>query len=210
MEKKRFIFDLDRTLLTCDYNMVETAVFEPVFKEKTDYLMHNIAKMLDEYELFNTSYDDERLSDFLKERSGLDFTPEIIENWKNAMMFEADTMEEGVIELLEYLKAKDKSLIVLTNWYGVSQIPRLKNAKIYDYFDEVLTGEHQLKPHPESFIRAMDKYCPDECVMIGDSIVKDYDGPRLHGIEAVLYDKDDIHSDDYVKVKKLVDIKKRY
>ena len=39
MEKKRFIFDLDRTLLTCNYRLVETAVFEPIFREDTEYLI---------------------------------------------------------------------------------------------------------------------------------------------------------------------------
>lgn len=210
MEKKRFIFDLDRTLLTCNYGLVETAVFEPFFKDKTEYLMKNIAKMLDEYELINQHYDDKSLSDFLSERSGLEFTPDIIEEWKNAMMFEADTMEDGVIDVLEYLKSKDKSLVVLTNWYGVSQITRLKNAKIYDYFDDVFTGEYQLKPHPDSYIIAMGDFEPTECVIVGDSPLKDYNGAKTHGIEAILYDKSDIHSDEYVKVKKLTELKKMY
>ena len=212
MEKKRFIFDLDRTLLTCNYRLVETAIFEPIFKEQTDYLMTNIGKMLDKYETIHNKYDDESLSKYLTEISGLEFTPEIIKGWKSSMSTdsEADIMEEGVIELLEYLKSKDKSLVVLTNWYGESQIARLKNAKIYDYFDEVLTGEYQLKPHPEAYIRAIDKYNPRECVMIGDCIYKDYYAPRLHGIESVLYDKNDIHSNEYVKVKSLNEFKKKY
>ena len=126
------------------------------------------------------------------------------------MTVESDKMEDGVIELLDYLKSKNKSLVVLTNWYGESQVARLKNAKIYDYFDDVFTGEYQLKPHPESYIRAIDKYNPRECVIIGDSIHKDYSAPRIHGIDAILYDKNDIHSNNYVKVKKLTELKKRY
>ena len=47
MEKKRFIFDLDRTLLTCNYQKVETAVFEPFFRDKTELVMKNIAYLLD-------------------------------------------------------------------------------------------------------------------------------------------------------------------
>ena len=210
MEKKRFIFDLDHTLLTCNYLMVESAAFEPYFKKDTEILMKNIGRMLDEYELTHKIYEDNRLSDFLRERSGLEFTPEIINMWKNIMISEADTMEDGVVELLEYLKNKDKSLVVLTNWYGISQIPRLKNAKIYDYFDDVFTGEYQLKPHPESYITAMGEFDPKECVIIGDSIVKDYNAPKELGIEAILYDKDNHHSDNYVKVKKLTDIMKKY
>ena len=170
MEKKRFIFDLDRTLLTCNYELVEAKIFEPIFKEKTDWLMKNIGRVLDEYETIYPRYEDELLCKYLI----------------------------------------DKSLVVLTNWYGSAQIQRLKNANMFEYFDEVFTGEYQLKPHPEAFLRAIEGYDPRECVMIGDSISKDYHGPRLHGINAILYDKDDVHSDEYVKVKKLIDLKKRY
>lgn len=210
MEKKRFIFDLDKTLLTCNYELVEKNLFEPMFKENTDWLMKNIGRLLDEYETIYPRYNDELLSEYLVNETGLSFTPEIIREWAHTMRKEADTMEDGVIEVLDYLKGKDKSLIVLTNWYGAAQIQRLKNAELFDYFDEVLTGEYQLKPHPDAFLRAIDGYDPRECVLIGDSISKDYNAPRVHGIESILYDKDDIHGDDYVKIKKLTDLKKRY
>jgi HAD superfamily hydrolase (TIGR01549 family) len=210
MEKKRFIFDLDRTLLTCNYEMVEKRLFEPIFGDNTDWLMENIGKLLDEYETIYPRYQDDLLSEYLTNETGLIFAPWIIEEWAHTMRSEADTMEDGVIEVLDYLKNKDKSLIVLTNWYGSAQIQRLKNANIYDYFDEVLTGEYQLKPHPTAFLRAVDNYDPRECVVIGDSISKDYLGPRVHGIESILYDKDDVHSNEYVKIKKLTDLKKRY
>ena len=203
MEKKRFIFDLDRTLLTCDYNIVETRIFEPIFGDKTEELMKNIGPFLDYYEMTHTHYDDEVLSEFLKEQSGLPFTPEIIRGWAREISSDADTMEDGVIELLEHLKSKDKSLVVLTNWYGKSQIPRLKEAGIYDYFDLILTGEDQLKPHPRAYLRAIDGYDPRECFMVGDSVIKDYGAPRLHGIESVLYDKEDVQDKKYVKIKKL-------
>ena len=85
MEKERFIFDLDRTLLTCNYQKVETAVFEPFFRDKTELVMKNIAYLLDEYETMYQTYEDKRLSKFLTEKSGLEFTPEIIREWKNAM-----------------------------------------------------------------------------------------------------------------------------
>lgn len=208
MKKNRIIFDLDCTLLTCNYRLVETAVFEPFFKEETEYIMTVIAHLLDEYETINSNYEDEKLSNFLTERSGLIFTPEIIKAWKNTMMHEADTMEEGVIETLEELKSKDKSLVVLTNWYGRSQISRLKNAGIYDYFDEVYTGEYQLKPHPEAYMRSIGDYDIRECLIVGDNIYKDYGAPMTHGIDAVLYDKKDVHSNEYVKIKKMNELVK--
>ena len=50
MEKKRFIFDLDRTLLTCNYELVEAKIFAQLFKEKKEWLMKNIGRILDKYE----------------------------------------------------------------------------------------------------------------------------------------------------------------
>lgn len=210
MEKKRFIFDLDRTLLTCDYRLVETAVFEPIFKNETDYLVDNIGFILDEYERDYPYYDDEWLCEFLTNYTGLNFTKDIIYLWNHSMVTDIDKMEEGVFEVLDYLKSKDKSLVVLTNWYGEAQIPRLKKAGLYDYFDDVFTGEYQLKPHVESYLTAMGEYAPEECLVIGDSVIKDYIGPTQNGIDALLYDKDDIYNKEYVKIKKLNEIIKRY
>ena len=73
----------------------------------------------------------------LTQISGLEFTPEIIRLWNTTMVSETDVMEDGVIEVLEYLKSKDKSLVVLTNWYSLPQVERLKNAGIFEYFDDV-------------------------------------------------------------------------
>lgn len=210
MDKKRFIFDLDRTLLTCDYRLVETAIFEPIFKDKTEYLMNNIGWFLDEFEYGHSHYEDEVLSDYLTKISGLEFTPEIIRLWNTTMVSETDIMEDGVIELLEYLKSKDKSLVVLTNWYSLPQVERLRNAGILEYFDDVFTGEYQLKPHTSAYVVAAGKYPISECLMIGDNVIKDYVGPKINGMDALLYDKHDKHNGDYVKIKNLLDMKKKY
>ena len=46
--------------------------------------------------------------------------------------------------------------------------------------------------------------------MIGDSVDKDYIGPRACGMDSVLYDKNDIHHKTLVKVKNMNEIKDRY
>ena len=210
MEKKRFIFDLDRTLLTCDYSKVEDELFDKVFGDQATRILNEIGTLLNEYEMLHSVYSEKALSEFLNERSGLEFNEDIIRSWSINMTESADTMEEDVVELLEHLKSKDKSLVVLTNWFGRAQIARLKNADIYKYFDDVFTGEYQLKPHRRAYLTAIGDYDPRECVMIGDNISKDYHAPKLHGIDAILYDKEDIHSDEFVKVKRLNEIIKRF
>lgn len=209
MDKKRIIFDLDCTLLTCNYSQVENEMFNKCFGEDANKILNNIGTLLDEYELLHSTYNEKALCKFLNERTKLNFNDELIKSWVHQVNGSADTMEKDVIEVLDYLKSKNKSLVVLTNWFGPSQIARLKEAKIYDYFDEVFTGEYQLKPHKEAYLMAMGEYDPRECLMIGDSVLKDYQAPMQYGIDSILYDKNDIHNKEFKKVKRLNEIIRR-
>ena len=210
MEKQRYIFDLDGTLLTCNYGSVEHDYFQSIFGDDSRSFTPYVGKLLDEYEKTFPNYDKKVLSGFLSRKTGLSFTPEIIAGWINIISDIEDTLEDGVGDVLEHLKKKDKSLVVLSNWFGESQIPRLKNAGIYDYFDEILTGEYQLKPHKSAYIIARGDFSPEQCIFIGDQLNKDYVGPRACGMESVLYDKKDEYNENMVKIKRMNEIIKKY
>lgn len=209
MEKKRFIFDLDGTLLTCDYKL-EEAYFESVLGDKGIAFAGEVSSLLDIYERKYPKYDVEVLSEYLTHMSGLPVTPDVIRGWISIIGDAEDTMEDGVIETLEDLKLRGKELVVLTNWFEETQVSRLKHAGLYDYFDEVYTGEFFLKPKKAAYILAMNETPIDQCLMIGDSVDKDYIGPRACGMDSVLYDKNDIHHKTLVKVKNMNEIKDRY
>ena len=206
---KRFVFDLDGTLLTGSFDF-EHEYFKTIYNDEATRLFNKMGEYLDEYERTFPRYSNDTLSHFLTTKSGLVFNDEVINGWCEVMQDVPDVMEDGIIEVLEYLKSKDYSLAVLTNWYGKTQIPRLERAKIIDYFDEVYTGDIVLKPHKCSYIMAMDKYDIDDCVFIGDNLEKDYIGPRASGFESILYDKNDNYHDSIVKVKKMNELIKRY
>ena len=203
MDKKRFIFDLDGTLLSCDYKRMEEDFFYLLFGEDGIDLVDNIGQLLTDYEKSHVYYNIGALADYLSKHTNLDFTSQVINEWINIIPTVPDFLEEGIIDTLEYLKMSGYSLVVLTNWFGESQIPRLQNAGIIDYFDYIVSGDLKLKPHSGAYLKAMGDYYPEECVMIGDGLLNDYIGPRSMGIESILYDKDDIHHKNIVKVKRI-------
>ncbi len=206
---KRFVFDLDGTLLTGSFDF-EHEYFKTVYKDEAGRLFDKMGEYLDEYERTYPRYSNDTLAYFLTTKSGLVFNDKIINGWCDAMSVVPDKIEDNIFELLEHLKSKDCSLAVLTNWYGKTQIPRLEKAGMLDYFDEVYTGDMVLKPHKKSYLMAMDRFAKEECVFIGDNVDKDYIGPRACGMESVLYDKNNDHHESLVKVKNMRELIKKY
>ena len=194
MEKKRFIFDLDGTLLTGDFRL-ERDYFEKVYGNSATIFVDNIPKYLDEYENGFEKYDITLLSKYLSKKSGLPVTEEIVEGWIDIPWSSLDKEEVGIKDTLEYLKNQGK---------------RLENSGLYSYFDDIYTGDTYLKPHKESYLYAKGEYTPQECLVIGDSLERDYIGPRATGIDSILYDKDDKHHKSIVKIKKMKELMKKY
>lgn len=206
---KRYVFDLDGTLLTGSFDFEKT-YFNNVYNNEAGDLIKKMGSFLDEYERTFQKYRRDDLSNFLSLKSGKLVTPKIIDGWIEVMSDVPDTMEDSVVETLEKLKSKGCSLAVLTNWFGETQIPRLKRAGIIEYFDNIYTGDFILKPHKQSYDIARAGYSKEECIFIGDNIDKDYIGPRACGMESVLYDKNNRFHDSVVKVKKMNEILKKY
>ena len=198
MEKKRFIFDIDGTLLVPDLNY-ETEYFSSVFdKSDFDTLYPQIPKLLEEYEKSFPRYDVDELSRFLTMKSGVLITPEIIIGWNKALVETSPEIIDGVVESLEYLKSKDKSLVALTNWLLEPQIERLKSGGIDSYFDNVYGGELGIKPSREAYMNAMGEFDICSSIMIGDSLDFDVYGPCRIGMDAIFYNP---KGKDYDKAK---------
>jgi putative hydrolase of the HAD superfamily len=93
------------------------------------------------------------------------------------------------IEILHYLKEKGYGLYLITNGFEKTQLSKLKNAGLSDYFTAVITSEgaNSLKPHKEIFEYAfrVTGALPEESIMIGDSIEADIRGAINAGIDQV-------------------------
>lgn len=198
MEKKRFIFDIDGTLLIPDWNY-EKLYFDSVLEKfEFEIFYPQIPKLLEEYEKNFPRYDVVELSRFLTMKSGVLITPEIIIGWNKALGETKPEIIDGVVESLEYLKSKDKSLVALTNWFLEPQIERLKSSEIDSYFDNVYGGELGIKPSREAYMNAMGEFNIDSSIMIGDSLDFDVYGSGRIGMDAIFYNP---KGKDYDKAK---------
>lgn len=185
--KKRFIFDLDETLLHGDFSRSIEYFKSVLIEEEAKKFFLIYPRYLTEFEKEHEKYDYSTLSKFLSEKTGINITCEIIDGWVKVNSSANDRLLDETKSMLEYLKDKKKSLVVLTNWFKDEQVERLKNARILEFFDDVYTGDTFLKPNKESYITACGDFCIDECIMIGDSIEKDVIGPNKFGIDSIYY-----------------------
>ena len=209
MKKNRIVFDLDRTLLTADFTNLMNYFSGLYGEEGINFYADMEREYLDEYERIFDRYNKNDLSKFLTSRSGLEFTPSMVDDWNEIVSTIPDKLEEGVIPMLERLSYQDKSLVVLTNWFREPQINRLKRSQIYEYFDEIVSGEEYLKPHKDAYMAARGGYSSDSVVFIGDNLEKDYIAPRACGMDSILYDTNGLHHQNIVKIKKMSELKRR-
>lgn len=206
---KRFIFALDDTLLTKNYNL-EKEYFESIYGNDSTKLLNGLSVYLNSYENSYSKYDRDKLCRYLNYVSGLKFTLEILDGWNEVIGNQHCKTEEETIELLEYLKGKGYSLSILTNWFREPQIKKIQNAGLIEYFDDIYTGDEVLKPNKEAYICAKDRFSFNDCVVIGDDLRKDYMVPRELNMGAILYDKTDLQRSSIVKVKRMNEIMEKF
>ena len=162
--KQRFIFDLDGTLLYGDFSK-EIKYFKNTLGKDSEKFLSEYQELLLEYENTHLKYDTEDLSNYYKNKIGINITSEIIDGWVKVNAKMSDKLLDETKSMLEYLKSKDKSLVVLTNWFKYTQEERLRNAGILEFFDGVYAGDLNLKPNKESYLYACGNFCIDECIM---------------------------------------------
>lgn len=208
MEKKRFIFDLDNTLLTFN-SEYQNQFFKNELGENNPFT-ENLSEYLELYWANYKRFEKNRFASLLSFCSGVTVTEEFIDKWIDALTEMPIVLEEGVADTLDYLRIKGKSLAVLTNWYGSCQIEKLKKARIISFFDRIYSGEYVLKPNHDAYQQAAASYHPSTVAFIGDDLENDYIAPRESGYDAILYDKNEKYPKNLVKVKKMSELKERY
>lgn len=129
---------------------------------------------------------------------GIDFDGIIFEAWFRDRLFYNAILEEGAIEILDYLKER-YALCVVSNGPYEQQVNRLKVGKLDKYFKHVfISGKvgHQ-KPTREFFDvcfkemkeAGMPDLKPEEVFIVGDSMTADIGGGKAYGLETCLYTK---------------------
>lgn len=187
---KKYIFDLDYTLLIPDWSLEDEYLKKYIALEEQQDFFRQKQDILNKYELEFPKYDFKTLSECFKSY-GFHISEEVIKGW---MIYNGETIKDevvdGVIELFEYLKENNKEIVILTSWFGGTQIPRLKRTGLYNYVDKIVAGEDAMKPDLESFELAIGDTNKEDCIMIGDSIKCDKFGAENAGIDYYIVDKE--------------------
>ena len=114
---------------------------------------------------------------------------------------------DGVIELLEGLRASDRRIYLLSNAQESFTIPEMDELGITKYFDGIMISseERVCKPQRQFFERLIAKYELDrsECLMVGNDMNSDMLGAEGAGIDGLyihqdispeVYDESEIHA----------------
>jgi HAD superfamily hydrolase (TIGR01509 family) len=82
-------------------------------------------------------------------------------------------IKDGVVEMMQFLKENGYKIAVATSTSSQKAIPQLKEVKIADYFDIIMTGDtvKKGKPDPEIYLTACEKLGvkPESAYAVEDS-----------------------------------------
>jgi len=185
---KEILCDLDGTLLKQNFSYESDYFNSCLSIEDAEMFIPRIGELLAYYESNYEYYDNDLLRNYLHSRTGINFTNEIINGWRETLRNYKDTIIDGVPDTLEYLKSRGYSLGVLTNWYSEDQIARLKKVGLLEYFDTVIGGDVAFKPSMKSYKCATGRFSPSECVMVGDNLNNDVIGAINAGLNGIYFD----------------------
>ena len=151
---------------------------------------------------------------YVAENTGTDLEGELEEMERS--MFSGFIMTElgkGTVDILDYLHGKGYRLAVCSNSRFSSACLRglLDGYGILDRFEAVIsstdTGHRKPSPLMYSDVCSRLKISPGEACFVGDDFVKDADGPRSFGMDAVHYLRDGSRRRDGKTVTSLSQLK---
>lgn len=202
---KRIIFDIDYTLLKPNYDK-EPDFLKRYVPSDNEYFIYHMYEILKQYELDFKRYNKKHLLKYINQFSKVKLDESFLESWLefNTHLEEQDISESE--EILDYLSMKYE-IVALTNWFREIQIKKLLQVDLLKYMKEVYAGDQYLKPYPESYLMAIGKHKPEECIMIGDNLEVDVIGAIDSGLHAIHYTRGREVTHSYQKVKTLRDLK---
>lgn len=188
--KQHFVFDLDDTLTDardfCGESMARTITkLEPHQNPTLIKMFHDSIRGATVVDLYKKAIQEFKLKSTLKSLIEIDQHIQKTE-------FHRIKVFDGVIEMLEFLRAKGKGLHICTNRVTETMIPILKYNNIYDYFDTITSciDAGAKKPDPQCLRQLISKYDDDqsEFIYFGDSEV-DREFAKNGGIDFIVFDQ---------------------
>ena len=199
---KRLIFDVDGTLISGVSFIPAT---EKALKKVNLYSKENAVKIQGNYMIYEKNYNSYNKKDYLNHISkciGTTVDERFLDIFFEELGLCISKNNEKLIKTLEVLSQKYE-LVLLTNYFEIVQMTRLKNMKIDKYFLECF-GEDLIKPNKDAFLKACGKYKPCECVMIGDNIKLDVEAALNSGLKAIWITEEKENFDNIIKIDKVV------
>ncbi len=195
MSYKILLFDLDDTLL--DFGAHETDSLNKLFQQygytfsaELFQIYNSVNKQLwADYENGHIRLDDVLSSRFSKTMLQLGTVVDGLE-WENQyreLLGNGCQHMEGALEVCQSLSASHR-LFVITNGITKTQIKRLKQAGLYEFFEDIFDSQSIgfQKPSTEFFdyvMRHIKDFDKKEALIIGDSLNTDIKGGILSGID---------------------------
>ncbi len=188
--KKHFVFDLDDTLvdgrLFCGETMARCiSKFEPKLDRQAIIDHHEKIRGRTIVELYESAIAKFNVRAPIKDLLELD---------SKIMTSEFDKIRifEGVVDILDLLKARGKTLHICTNRKAESLLPILKSNNIHSYFDSVISciDKGTKKPNPQCLLELIEKSGDsiDSFIYFGDSEI-DYQFAVNAGMEYIIFDQ---------------------
>lgn len=204
---KHIFFDLDRTIWDFELNAID-ALNKVYYKYKLDTFYESPEEFIQLYHKHNETlwqrYRDGQIKkDILRsKRFDLTLAEKKIKDLELAILIGDDYLDYSVQqkrlfpnshEILKYLE-KSYPLYILTNGFRETQLNKLRNCNLDQYFRKVFTSETigYNKPHPKIFHWAVSSLNArkEECIMIGDDQAVDIKGANAYGMDTVFFNPD--------------------
>ena len=203
---KRLIFDVDNTLIV-GANFKEAV--EKTLRDLKIYSEDNVEKFfkgISTYESIYNSYNYDDYKKHMEESMNVSISNNFLDVFFCYLKDVIPDINEKLINTIDML-SKKYELVLLTNYFSISQLNRLNNMGIGKYFVEVY-GEGLIKPNKDSYIMACGFHKPEECVMIGDSLYLDVECAQKAGLKVIFVNTNKKPTDNLnvVAVDKVEDI----
>lgn len=194
------LLDLDNTIL--DFDAAEKSSFIKIIEESSleykDELLINYKKInitlwnkLEQGEISKKMVLNTRFTEFFK-LYGIDVDGALLEEKYRFYLDESSLLIKNAKDTLIKLKKMGRKIYSASNGVYTTQIKRLKNSGIIDYFDDHFISDliSYEKPSPLFFdfcIKSIGSIEKSSILMVGDNPSSDIIGARNFGIDSCLY-----------------------
>ena len=180
---KRLIFDVDGTLIT-GVNFIDS--IRRTLNKLGIYSEEHVKLFLEGIKTYEQLHDNYNIKSYtehfehvLNNRLPENFVFAFWEELRSAVPPKNDRLIDAISKLSQRYE-----LVLLTNYFAVSQLNRLDNMEIGGFFEECY-GEHCIKPNKQAYLDACANNKAEECIMIGDDLYLDIKRAKEEGLSTI-------------------------